>query len=169
MPVCSTEPIPASSEGALDSERQVQVPAAHDLRSKALAVGSRDLLPHLVAARPDRRSHSGSEPSASECGGSALDDSGQQALPADMQERQPGVALRPAERHRGAVCGHEQHRLARTVAPEAVALFEAGRRQDALRRGLRHLRAVNLIAHRRGRRVSPVSAQSRPRFSETRA
>ena len=83
-----------------------------------------------------------------------MHDSGEQALPANVQKGEPRVPVRPAECDRGAVCGHEQHRLARAVTPEAVALFEFGRRQDALRPGLRHVRAVHLVAHRGGRRVS---------------
>ena len=72
-------------EGTLYGERQVKVPATHDIRAETLAVGSGYLLPHLVAAGSNRRSYGGGEFSALECGGAALHDSIQQPLPAHVQ------------------------------------------------------------------------------------
>ena len=68
----------------------------HDVVAEALAVRRGDLLPHLVAARPDRRADRGCESAAAERLDSRRDDSREQPLPAGVED---------GDRRRSLACG----------------------------------------------------------------
>ena len=119
------------------------------IRAEALAERLGDLLPHLVAARPDsgadrcqRRSGHGSN--------AVRQDAFHEPAPADVEDDEPWSSVLAREDDGEAVRGEEAERAAGPLGPEAVALLEVGAGgDDSAPVRLEDARAVDLPGHRR--------------------
>src|SRR6185312_1955426 len=124
----------------------------------ALAEWLGDVLPHLVAARPDsgadrcqRRSGYGSN--------AVLQDAFDEPAPADVEDDEPRSSLLAREDDGEAVRGQEAERAVGPLGPEAVALLEVGAGgDDSPPVRLKDARAVDLPGHRRLLGVGPDGA-----------
>src|SRR4051794_9907394 len=85
----------------------------------------RDILRDLVAARTDGRPDDRRLVPVAEHRGTGLDDAFREAAPARVQNGERARTVGPRDRDREAIRGKREHRLARLVAPEAVALRPA--------------------------------------------
>src|SRR6185295_12276143 len=111
------------AKAALDRLAEVEVGAVHDIRAEAVAEWLGDLLPHLVAARPDsgadrcrRRSGYGSN--------AVLQDAFHEPAPAHVEDDEPRSPVLAAEDDGEAVRREEAERASGPLGPEAVALLE---------------------------------------------
>ena len=108
---------------------------------------ARDVVSHLVAARPDRRPDRGGEAPAQDLRG-LLDDAVDQAPPACVQDGERGLgSIRPRHRDQHAVGAEREHRDPGLIRPEPVT-------GSAARTGLGTVdeRGVRLEAERQVRR-----------------
>src|SRR5580765_2171862 len=107
--------------GPLGCGPQVELAAGDDPISEARPVGARDLIPHLVAARADRRPDDGGKTGPEDlCRG--FHDPVEQAPPAGVDDHQRGLgAVRTGQCDQPAVGAEGQHRDAGLIRPEPVA------------------------------------------------
>jgi hypothetical protein len=126
------------AERTLGARPEVEAAPAYDVGAEPLAEGSRNLLPHLVAARADARPDRSGErsgPHGRPAGRRRLcrrriqpqrvrpgrDDAGEQAPPAGVEDGDRGlVPVDPGERDREAIGGHGEDRQVGFIRPQAV-------------------------------------------------
>src|SRR5262245_57083109 len=120
-------------ERLLDGRRQVEVTIGREPRPERRPHGSGDVLAHLVAARPDARPDRRRHVPAAEGGDRCRHDSGEEAAPADVREREGGPAAQPHERDGHAVGGDYHDRFAELVGPDRVRLDAAPARAHDIR------------------------------------
>src|SRR5439155_14676624 len=95
---------------------QVEPAVACDVLPEGLTERHCNLLPHLVAARPDARTDRRGELAGADRPHARSDDPGEQATPAGVQDLDRGPeAVRARNRDRQAVGGEKQHRAAGLV------------------------------------------------------
>src|SRR4029453_11027066 len=115
-------PDSCGAQGLLGRVHEIELAPTDDLCAVPLAEGGGDLLADLVAAGPDPGADHGGELAPAELAGGRLDDAAEEAPPADMEGGDRGSApVRAGERHREAVGGEDEERLAGLVRPDPVA------------------------------------------------
>ena len=116
-------------QAALDRLGEIEVPIVHDVVAEARTKRLGDLLPHLVAARPDSRADRGSG-RARHRGDAVFENAFDEPAPADVEDDEPRGAVLACERDREAVRREKSQGSAGLLRPEPVTLFELGARRD---------------------------------------
>jgi hypothetical protein len=112
---------------------EVQLSVPHDVFAEPRAERIADVVAHLVAARPDRRTDRGGERTVVERLHRGLDDAVEQTAPAGVHDRDRRRAVaRARECDRQAVGAHREDREVALLGPEPVAALAARTRERAM-------------------------------------